>query len=90
MLAVLLPSSSPQINVDGAGTGPDIDLYSELLDTIETETSSRQVEVGSAQHLRMLAAMGADSKPLLGAIVGKALYDGSLTIDDALAAAQSE
>ena len=34
--------------------------------------------------------MGADSKPLLGAIVGKALYDGSLTIDDALAAAQSE
>ena len=38
----------------------------------------------------MLAAMGADSKPLLGAIVGKALDDGSLTIDDALAAAQSE
>ena len=27
---------------------------------------------------------------LLGAIVGKALYDGALTIDEALAAAQSE
>ncbi|MBK6855467.1 MAG: 1-(5-phosphoribosyl)-5-[(5-phosphoribosylamino)methylideneamino]imidazole-4-carboxamide isomerase [Microthrixaceae bacterium] len=78
-----------QINVDGAGTGPDIDLYSELLDTIETDVIASG-GVGSAQHLRMLAAMGADSKPLLGAIVGKALYDGSLTIDDALAAAQSE
>jgi phosphoribosylformimino-5-aminoimidazole carboxamide ribonucleotide (ProFAR) isomerase len=78
-----------QINVDGAGTGPDIDLYSELLDTIETDVVASG-GVGSAQHLRMLAAMGADSKPLLGAIVGKALYDGSLTIDDALAAAQSE
>lgn len=46
--------------------------------------------VGSAAHLRALAALGADTKPLFGAIVGKALYDGSLTIDEALAAAQSE
>jgi len=78
-----------QINVDGAGTGPDVDLYSELLDTVETDVIASG-GVGEAQHLRTLAALGADSKPLLGAIVGKALYDGSITIDDALAAAQAE
>lgn len=78
-----------QINVDGAGTGPDVDLYAELLETVETDVIASG-GVGSAQHLRTLAALGADTKPLLGAIVGKALYDGSLTIDEALAAAQSE
>ena len=77
-----------QINVDGAGTGPDLDLYYELLETVETDVIASG-GVGSAAHLRALAALGRDSKPLLGAIVGKALYDGSLTIDEALAAAQS-
>jgi phosphoribosylformimino-5-aminoimidazole carboxamide ribotide isomerase len=78
-----------QINVDGAGTGPDLPLYSELLETVETEVIASG-GVGSAEHLRALAALGADSRPLLGVIVGKALYDGTLTIDAALAAAQSE
>lgn len=78
-----------QINVDGAGTGPDVDLYAELLETVETEVIASG-GVGSVKHLRVLAALGADTKPLLGAIVGKALYDGSMTIDEALAAAQSE
>jgi phosphoribosylformimino-5-aminoimidazole carboxamide ribonucleotide (ProFAR) isomerase len=77
-----------QINVDGAGTGPDTDLYAELLDTVETDVIASG-GVGSADHLRTLAALGAESRPLAGAIVGKALYDGSLTIDDALAAAQA-
>ncbi|MCU1496354.1 MAG: 1-(5-phosphoribosyl)-5-[(5-phosphoribosylamino)methylideneamino]imidazole-4-carboxamide isomerase [Acidimicrobiales bacterium] len=78
-----------QINVDGAGTGPDLDLYAELLDTLETDIIASG-GVGSADHLRALAALGAASRPLEGAIVGKALYDGALTIDDALAAAQVE
>lgn len=77
-----------QINVDGAGTGPDLDLYAELLDTVETDIIASG-GVGAASHLRSLASLGADSKPLEGAIVGKALYDGTLTIDEALAAAQS-
>ena len=37
-----------------------------------------------------LAALGLESRPLVGAIVGKALYEGALTIDEALAAAQTE
>ena len=47
--------------------------------------------VGDATHLRALASLGLDGgTPLAGAIVGKALYEGSITIDDALAAAQAE
>lgn len=77
-----------QINVDGVGTGPDVELYLELLETFETELIASG-GVGSADHLRELARIGADTRPLLGAIVGKALYDGVLTIDDALAAAST-
>ncbi|MCU1357368.1 MAG: 1-(5-phosphoribosyl)-5-((5-phosphoribosylamino)methylideneamino) imidazole-4-carboxamide isomerase [Acidimicrobiales bacterium] len=78
-----------QINVDGAGTGPDIDLYMELLASVETEVIASG-GVGGAQDLRVLASFEAEGMPLLGAIVGKALYDGALTIDEALAAAQAE
>lgn len=78
-----------QINVDGVGTGPDLDLYAELLDSTETDLIASG-GVGSLDHIRDLARLGHDSRPLIGAIVGKALYDGSIHIDDALAAAQSE
>ncbi|CAN5893102.1 1-(5-phosphoribosyl)-5-[(5-phosphoribosylamino)methylideneamino]imidazole-4-carboxamide isomerase [soil metagenome] len=78
-----------QINVDGAGTGPDLDLYAELLDTVDTDVIASG-GVGDAAHLRALAALGAESRPLVGAIVGKALYDGALTVDEALAAVQAE
>ena len=78
-----------QINVDGAGSGPDLDLYAELLDEVETEVIASG-GVGSADHLRALASFGEDGTPLAGAIVGRALYDGALTIDEALAAARSE
>lgn len=78
-----------QINVDGAGTGPDLDLYAELLDTIETDVIASG-GVGTVEHVRGLAKLGEQSRPLEGAIVGKALYEGTLTIDDALAAAQTE
>ena len=78
-----------QINVDGAGTGPDVDLYRELVQTVETEVVASG-GVGSAADLRVLAAFETEGTPLAGAIVGKALYDGALGIDDALAAAQAE
>jgi phosphoribosylformimino-5-aminoimidazole carboxamide ribotide isomerase len=78
-----------QIEVDGVGTGPDIDLYADLLDTLETDVIASG-GVGNAGHLRALASLGAESRPLVGAIVGKALYEGALTIDEALAAAQTE
>ncbi|MBA3283180.1 MAG: 1-(5-phosphoribosyl)-5-[(5-phosphoribosylamino)methylideneamino]imidazole-4-carboxamide isomerase [Acidimicrobiia bacterium] len=78
-----------QINVDGAGIGPDMDLYAKLLDTVETDLIASG-GVGSADHVRALAALGAGSRSLVGVIVGRALYEGTLTIDDALAAAQAE
>ena len=78
-----------QINVDGAGTGPDMDMYAELLDTLETDVIASG-GVGTTDHLRALAALGQQSRPLEGAIVGKALYEGAFTIDEALAAAQTE
>lgn len=78
-----------QIHVDGAGTGPDLDLYAELLDNHETDLIASG-GVGEAGHLRALDRLGLEHRPLIGAIVGKALYDGSLTIDDALAAAGTD
>ena len=78
-----------QINVDGAGTGPDLELYAELLETIETDLIASG-GVGSAEHLRTLASFGEEGTPLAGAIVGKALYEGAFTIDEALAAARTE
>jgi phosphoribosylformimino-5-aminoimidazole carboxamide ribonucleotide (ProFAR) isomerase len=78
-----------QINVDGAGTGPDLDLYIELLESLETPVIASG-GVGNAEHLRALASLEEEGIPLDGAIVGKALYEGAFTIDEALAAARSE
>jgi phosphoribosylformimino-5-aminoimidazole carboxamide ribotide isomerase len=78
-----------QIDVDGAGTGPDIALYEELLGATELEVVASG-GVGGAADLRALASLGEDATPLAGAIVGKALYEGAVTIDEALAAARSE
>lgn len=78
-----------QIDVDGVGTGPDIELYRELLGSTELDVIASG-GVGSATDLRTLASLGEDGTPLGGAIVGKALYEGNLTIDEALAAAHTE
>lgn len=77
-----------QIEVDGVGSGPDVATYETLLDEVETEVVASG-GVGAAEHLRTLAGLESGSRALAGAIVGKALYDGSLTIDDALAAAET-
>jgi len=75
-----------QIAVDGTGEGPDLDTYELLLTECETEIVASG-GVGRAQHLRDLADLEVGNRVLAGAIVGRALYDGSLSIDDALAAA---
>lgn len=77
-----------QIEVDGVGTGPDMDTYEVLLDEVETPVVASG-GVGTVAHLRELALLESGSRILAGAIVGKALYDGALSIDDALAAAGS-
>ena len=66
-----------QIEVDGVGTGPDIELYRELLDQPLIASGG----VGSVDDLRALAALGVG-----GVIVGRALYDKAFTVEEALAA----
>lgn len=77
-----------QIDVDGVGSGPDVDTYTALLQECETDIVASG-GVGSVAHLRDLAALEEGNRILAGAVVGKALYDGSISIDDALAAAGS-
>jgi phosphoribosylformimino-5-aminoimidazole carboxamide ribotide isomerase len=77
-----------QIEVDGVGAGPDVATYGELLASTELEVIASG-GVGSLDDLRDLAALEVDGRELAGVIVGRALYDGSFTIDDALAATTS-
>jgi phosphoribosylformimino-5-aminoimidazole carboxamide ribotide isomerase len=77
-----------QIEVDGVGAGPDLVTYGELLAETEMDVIASG-GVGSLDDLRELAALDVDGRELAGVIVGRALYDGSFTIDDALAATTS-
>lgn len=77
-----------QIEVDGVGTGPDVETYRLLLQECETDIVASG-GVGSAAHLRDLVALEEGIRVLAGVVVGRALYDGSLSVDDALAAAGS-
>lgn len=65
---------------DGALTGPNLDLLAE----VKRRRSDLQLQasggVSSLDDLRALSAMGAD-----GAIVGRALYEGRFTLQEALA-----
>jgi phosphoribosylformimino-5-aminoimidazole carboxamide ribotide isomerase len=62
--------------------GPDLDLYRELLDAGVDLVASGGV--GTLAHLRSLAELGVPA-----AIVGRALYEGAFTVEEALAACTS-
>ncbi len=74
-----------QIDRDGVGAGPDIDLYQRLLESTEMDVIASG-GVGTLDHLRLLAALDVGGRRLAGVIVGRALYDGSFTVADARAA----
>lgn len=74
-----------QIQVDGTGAGPDLDLYRELLATVETAVVASG-GVGHEADLTALASLAVEGRTVAGAIVGRALYDGSLSVAAALAA----
>jgi phosphoribosylformimino-5-aminoimidazole carboxamide ribotide isomerase len=78
-----------QIEVDGVGAGPDLETYGALLAETELDVIASG-GVGSLDHLRDLTALEVDGRELAGVIVGRALYDGAFTIDDALAATTGE
>ena len=67
---------------DGTRQGPNRDLLVRMREALATTRLVAAGGIGSAEDLRGLAALGID-----GAVVGLALVDGSLSIDDALAAA---
>ena len=68
-----------QIAVDGTGAGPDLGLYEHLLGRPGLIASGGIWSVADLAALRELG--------LPGAIVGRALYEGSFTLEEALACA---
>jgi phosphoribosylformimino-5-aminoimidazole carboxamide ribotide isomerase len=76
-----------QIARDGTLEGPDVLLYEELLSSSPLDIVASG-GVGTADHIRALAALSVDGRSLAGAIVGRALYDERVTIEEALAATE--
>jgi phosphoribosylformimino-5-aminoimidazole carboxamide ribotide isomerase len=74
-----------QIAVDGMLTGPDVALY-ELLLGATTVPVIASGGVGTAADIAALAALHVDGRALTGAIVGKAIYEGRVTVEEGIAA----
>ncbi len=74
-----------QIDCDGAGVGPDVGTYERLLGEVETDVIASG-GVGTLDHLRTLSTLAVDGRRLEGVIVGRALYDGAFTVEQALGA----
>jgi phosphoribosylformimino-5-aminoimidazole carboxamide ribotide isomerase len=67
---------------DGTGAGPNLDATAELAAAVPVPVIASG-GVGSLEHLRALAARG-----IPDCIVGRALYDGIFTLDEAIVAAR--
>ncbi|MEM9036769.1 MAG: HisA/HisF-related TIM barrel protein [Actinomycetota bacterium] len=76
-----------QISVDGTLEGPDLRGLIEVLDAapdgIDVVASGG---VGELDHLVSIASVMAGDRRLAGAIVGKAIHDGRISVADAVAA----
>ena len=77
-----------QIERDGTLDGPDLDAYAELLagSSLPVVASGG---VGKLDHLAELASLERAGRRLAGVIVGRALYEGRFTIEDALRVTQA-
>jgi phosphoribosylformimino-5-aminoimidazole carboxamide ribotide isomerase len=71
-----------QIDVDGTGDGPDLALYAELLPNQPGLIASGGV--GTLEHVVAVVAAGVP-----GVIVGRALYEGAFTVEEAITACAS-
>jgi len=71
-----------EIRRDGMLEGPDL----EGLSTITAATRIPVIASGGVSSVQDIQALKALAPPLMGAIVGRALYDGRLTLEAALAA----
>ncbi len=73
------------ISRDGVLVGPDLDGYRTLLAATGVPVIASG-GVGTLDHLRDLAAVEAEGRRLTGVIVGKAIYAGVFTVNEALMA----
>ena len=73
------------IGRDGTLTGPDVDGLASLLDatTVDVIASGG---VSSLADIEALTSLSAGGRSLAGVIVGKALYEGAFTVEEAMAA----
>ena len=71
------------IATDGMFTGPNLPALRELMASLPRARVIASGGVASLEHVRALVALGAQ---IDGAIIGKALYDGKLSLVDALRA----
>ena len=73
------------IGRDGTLAGPDVDGLASVLDatTVDVIASGG---VSSLDDIETLTSLEADGRRLSGVIVGKALYEGEFTIEEAMAA----
>jgi phosphoribosylformimino-5-aminoimidazole carboxamide ribotide isomerase len=70
------------VSRDGTGTGPNVEATAELAANAHVPVIASG-GVGTLEHLRVLAARG-----VAACIVGRALYAGAFTLDEALEAAR--
>jgi phosphoribosylformimino-5-aminoimidazole carboxamide ribotide isomerase len=73
------------IGRDGTLAGPDVDGLASVLDatTVDVIASGG---VSSLSDIETLSSLSADGRGLQGVIVGKALYEGAFTVEEAVAA----
>jgi phosphoribosylformimino-5-aminoimidazole carboxamide ribotide isomerase len=74
-----------EIGRDGTLAGPDLEGLATVLAATEIDVVASG-GVGSIGDLRALSSLEAGGRRLAGAIVGRAIYEGRFTIDEALGA----
>ncbi len=74
-----------EIGRDGTLAGPDVEGLARVLEVTDRPVIASG-GVGSLSDLRTLANVEVDGRRLEGIIVGRALYEGAFTVEEALAA----
>ena len=72
-----------QIAVDGTLEGPDVAGLADMLEVTDVDVIASG-GVGELDHLRQLCDVESDGRGLAGVIVGRALYEGAFTVEEAL------
>jgi phosphoribosylformimino-5-aminoimidazole carboxamide ribotide isomerase len=73
-----------EISRDGTLEGPSFDQLADVLAATDVDVVASG-GVGTVDHLRRLADLRVGERRLAGAILGRALYEGTVDLRDALA-----